>query len=116
MELGEEFAQLELVLDSATGGLTAYALDGEAERPVRLTQPAMALTITIPEVLAPISVDLQPVENPLTGEKAGDTSQFQAVVPELKGRRLFRGTVAIVTLRGQTFERVPFNVPARVVK
>jgi hypothetical protein len=31
VEFGEEFAHIELVLDSATGVLTAYVLDGEAE-------------------------------------------------------------------------------------
>ena len=38
VEFGEEFAHLELVLDPATGKLTAYALDGEAEKAVRLKQ------------------------------------------------------------------------------
>ena len=43
---GKEFAHLELVLDAATGRLTAYALDGEAEGPVRLKQRLIRLRVT----------------------------------------------------------------------
>ena len=37
--LGEEFGHLELLLNKETGELTAYVLDGEAEKPVRLGAP-----------------------------------------------------------------------------
>jgi len=111
VEFGEEFAHLELVLDAKTGTLTAYTLDGEAERAVRVNQPAINMAVTLPDILAPIAVDLQPVENSLTGEKAGDTSQFRAVVPQLIGRSAFKGTVGALTIRGQAFTRVHFDVP-----
>lgn len=39
MALGEEFGHLELLLNKETGELTAYVLDGEAEKPVRLGAP-----------------------------------------------------------------------------
>jgi hypothetical protein len=112
IEFGEEFAHLELVLDRDTGRLTAYALDGEAERPVRLSQLAIALTVTLPDVLRPIPVELQPVENALTGEKAGDTSQFSTTVEELKGRSSFNGQVDNLAIRGRSFARVTFKFPA----
>jgi hypothetical protein len=112
IELGEEFAHLELVLNAETGRLTVYALDGEAETPVRLAQPSIAMVVTMPNVLRPIDVTLEPVENALTGEKAGDTSQFVAIVPELKGRKAFRGTVTSLTLRGQLFSGVEFEFPS----
>jgi hypothetical protein len=112
IEFGDEFAHLELVLDAGSGRLTAYALDGEAERPVRLAQPAIGLVLTVPDVLSPIDVTLTPVENALTGEKAGDTSQFAADVPTLKGRKMFRGSVTTLTIRGQSFARVGFEFPA----
>jgi hypothetical protein len=112
IEFGDEFAHLELVLDAATGRLTAYALDGEAEKSVRLTQPSIVLSLTVPDVLSPIVATLEPVENALTGEKAGDTSQFSATVAELKGRKAFRGTVASLAIRGQSFSRVRFEFPA----
>lgn len=112
IELGEEFAHLELVLDTATGRLTAYVLDGEAEQAVRLAQSSIAMSLTVPEVLKPIDVTFAPVENALTGEKAGDTSQFVATVPALQGRKTFRGTVTAVTIRGQSFSAVRFEFPA----
>jgi hypothetical protein len=112
IELGDEFAHLELLLDTATGRLTAYALDGEAERPVRLAQSSIVMTLTLPDAPSPIGVTLAPVESALTGEKAGDTSQFAAVVAELKDRKAFRGTVAALAIRGQSFSRVEFSFPA----
>lgn len=112
VEFGEEFAHLELVLDGSTGRLTTYALDGEAEQPARLAQPSIALDITIANAPSPIAVTLQPVENALTGEKAGDTSQFSATVSHLKGRSAFSGVVTALTIRGRTFSRVPFTYPA----
>ena len=38
VEFGEEFAHLELVIDAATGRVSAYVLDGEAEKSVRIGQ------------------------------------------------------------------------------
>src|SRR5881628_3178191 len=70
--LGEEAAHVELSLDTKTGKLTAWVLDGEAERPVRIAQPSLHLTLTDIG-----TVDLAAVANPLTGETAGDTSQFE---------------------------------------
>ena len=46
VELGEEFSHLEIVLDPASGKITAYALDGEAEKAVRLKQAEIVLKIT----------------------------------------------------------------------
>jgi hypothetical protein len=45
VELGEEFAHLELVLNAQTGTLTVYVLDGEAEQSVRIAQPEIELTV-----------------------------------------------------------------------
>lgn len=112
VEFGDEFAHLELVLDEATGTLIAYALDGEAERPVRVAQPSVELILTVPGVAQPVVVTLAPVENTLTGEKAGDTSQFRAEVAELKGQKTFAGVVTGVTLRGRTFTHVAFEFPS----
>jgi len=112
VELGDEFAHLELLLDKETGRVTAFALDGEAEKPVRLSQPAVTLRITVPDVLEPLDVELTAVENALTGEKAGDTSQFSATVPPLKGRDEFRGTITSIGIRGRSFARVAFRHPS----
>src|SRR5205085_2013512 len=58
VELGEEFAHVELVLDRKAGRLTAYVLDGEAEQPVRVTQPTLTLMCTAPPALAKQPLEL----------------------------------------------------------
>jgi hypothetical protein len=112
VELGEEFAHLELVLDSATGQLSAYALDGEAEKPVRLSAPSLALVVTPADQTGPVAIELAPVENALTGERAGDTSLFRASVPTLMGRTAFTGRVETIAIRGRSFANVAFAFPS----
>ncbi|MDE0297903.1 MAG: hypothetical protein OXN17_04675 [Candidatus Poribacteria bacterium] len=43
--LGEEFAHVEFVLEKGTGKLSAFGLDGEAEKPIRLTEKAIGFNI-----------------------------------------------------------------------
>lgn len=111
VELGEEFAHIELVHDAASGALTAYVLDGEAEQAVRVTLPALELDIT-PAGGAATTVSLAAKANALTGESVGDSSQFVATVAALKGVTRFTGVVRQVTVRGQAFSTVAFSVPA----
>ena len=117
VELGEEFAHLELVLDPATGKLTGYLLDGEAENPVRTNN--QMITIRVTRVTgsattrpAPFSVDLKPVANALSGETVGNTSQFEGQSADLIGVTNFDGQVAAVTARAKDFKDVDFNYPA----
>ncbi|MCG3205806.1 MAG: hypothetical protein KCHDKBKB_02529 [Elusimicrobia bacterium] len=105
VELGEEFAHIELVLDQATGQLTAYALDGEAENSVRLSQKEIELTI------GPVTIKLLAMDNPLTGEKIGDTSEFRSRLGALKAQNQFTGTIKKIQIKGQSFESVPVNFP-----
>lgn len=111
VELGDEFAHVELVLDQARGLLTAYVLDGEAESAVRIAQPSLDLWL-IPPGSTPQPVSLDAVANALTGEARGDTSQFQASVLALKGADAFKGSVRTLTVRGQPFRDVPIQFPA----
>lgn len=107
--LGEEFAHLELVLDAAAGQLTGYVVDGCAENSIRLAQPAIELRIG--KDAAAFDVTLSATENSLTGEKAGDTSQFGGAAAGLKGLSRFEGIVKSVTVKGQTFKDVAFRYP-----
>src|SRR5688572_651912 len=43
---GDEFAHIELVLEAKEGKLTAYVLDGHAEKGVRVDQKDITLEIT----------------------------------------------------------------------
>jgi hypothetical protein len=106
--LGDEEYHLELVLDSASGRLQAFVLDGEMENFVR----SPARSIAIEEAGAPQRrVELQAVPNPETGETVGDTAQFEGSAEWLKSAREFDGVLAEITIRGKTFSGVRFNFP-----
>src|ERR1041385_7416284 len=105
VEIGEEFAHLELVLDQATGQLTAYALDEEAENSIRLPQKEIELTI------GPATIKLAAIDNPLTGETVGDTSEFRSPAGALKGQDRFSGVIKKIHIKGQSFDSVPVNFP-----
>jgi len=108
--LGEEFAHLELVLDSATGNLTAFSLDGEAENAVALTQKDIVFKITTSGERE-TEISLKAVENPLTGETMGNTSEFSAQSDSLKGVIKFFGIITDVMSKGQEFKNVAFSFP-----
>ncbi len=112
IELGEEFAHVELVVDTATGRLTAYSLDGEAEGSVAITQGSLALALVVASAADTIRVTLAGVANTLSGETASMTSVFAADVPSLKGVTTFTGVLARIETKGQVFENVPVLVPA----
>src|SRR5262249_41345089 len=105
VELGDEAAHVELVLDAATGKLTAYVLDGEAENPVRIAQESLRFSLSDGDV------ELKAVANPLTGERVGDTSQFEGTSDKLKGAKSFRGVLTTITARGVKFDAAPVAFP-----
>ncbi len=115
--LGEEFAHLELVLDPGAGSLTGYILDGEAENAVRIGQEY--IEIIIDESVPPgrgaerseYALTLKAVSNVLTGETAGDTSEFAVQSDKLKGVRKFDAVISAVNIKGQTFRNVGFRFP-----
>jgi hypothetical protein len=113
IELGEEFAHVELVCEPASGALRLYVLDGEAQRGVRIAQSEVILRIASaqPQRAAPLELRLAPVENALTGETAGDTSEFGGRDDRLVGVRAFRGELVQLGVRGRRFEGVPVDYP-----
>jgi len=108
--LGEEFAHIELVLDGDSGKLRAYVLDGEAERGVAVAQRSLDLDIAPPRG-TPFRVALAPVENVLTGEVVGSTSEFAGRSERLVGLERFAGTVRQLDAKGQSFQDVRFRFP-----
>ena len=114
--MGDHFAFVELVLDSATGKMTGYILDGEAEKPVRISQPAIEMLILkpeSPETGPPIGdlIKLNAAANTLTGESVGDTSEFVVTSDLLKGKDHFEGIVQSVTIKGEEIKGVSFHFP-----
>jgi hypothetical protein len=114
VELGEHFAHVELVLGEG-GKLTAYVLDGEAENPIRLAQKEIVLQVEGrgPDVKdpSPGMVALRAVASPLTGESAGDTSEFAGQSDLLKGIDHFSGTIHLISVKGQEIKEVEFAFP-----
>jgi len=108
--MGKEFAHLELVLDSPSGSLTAYSLDGEAENAVVLTQAVIDVQITLRDGQV-LDVPLKAVENPLTAEVVGNTSEFRGQAEQLKGVAKFNRKIRLVSTKGETFKEVVFAYP-----
>ena len=109
--LGDEFAHVEFVLEKATGKLTGYVLDGEAEKPVRLTEKTIGLKINRLNSEQPLTLQLKAVANVLTGETEGDTSQFSGQSDELIGVAEFHAEILSIAVKGQTFADVDFEFP-----
>jgi hypothetical protein len=112
VELGEEFAHVEIALDAATGKLTAYALDGEAEKAVRVKQSEIEIAVKNPA----FTIKLGGVANALTGETAGDTSEFSCESDRLKGAANFDGVIKTISIKGKQFKDVKFDFPDGVEK
>ena len=106
--LGEEFAHLEIILDESTGKITAYVLDGEAEKSIQITQEKIELEIEKPRK---VSLELMAVENALTGEKIGATSEFSTQTDELKGFGDFDAIIKSIKVKGKEFTEEKFNFP-----
>lgn len=116
VELGEEFAHVEVVFDRAAGRLTVYLLDGEAEAPVRTRQAEIAVRLERlavdgqPLSVPPLAVTLEAVASPLTGDVVGDASQFEGAHEAIRGHARIRGVLERVEVRGQPFEQVAFDL------
>jgi hypothetical protein len=110
--LGEEFAHIEIVLDAVTGTLTAYALDGEAEKSVRIKQSEIEIVINNPTA----TIKLGGVSNSLTGETTSDTSEFGGQSNRLKGATDFDGVIKTISIKGKQFKDVKFDFPDGVEK
>ena len=108
---GDEFAHIELVLDETTEKLTGYVLDGEAEKSVRLSQKTIELKIHREDIESDFTLQLSGVENVLTGETEGDTSQFAAQSDALKGASEFHGEIVSIGIKGQIFTDIDFEFP-----
>jgi len=107
--LGNEDYHLEFVLDNQNGLMDGYVLDDEMENYVRIAAESFEVTCKLPgrqEALA-----FKAVASNATGEKAGDTSMFEARADWLKTTNSFDATLKQLTVKGTTFTNVDFNFP-----
>jgi hypothetical protein len=108
VELGDEFAHVELVLDPDTATLTAYVLDGEAEESVRLKQPSLSIAVETSSSTPPRFLELPAQASILTGETVGDSSEFAATAAWLRGTPRIKGRIVDIEVKGQEFRDVRF--------
>lgn len=109
IELGSHQGNIEFVRDEAAGKLTAYLLDAHAESFVRVPLETFTLKATVggkEELLT-----FKPVGNTVTGEKPGDTSQFEAAADWLRTTPSFDAVLPQLPIKGTTFTEVKFNFP-----
>jgi hypothetical protein len=108
VELGDHGYNVELLRDRATGKLTAWILDGHAEKFIRLPAPSFELIAMPGGKFTPLT--LKAVATPATGETVGNTSQFEVQADWLKTADTFAG-IFTLEIRGTKFEQVAYQVP-----
>ena len=109
--LGDHFANLELVVNRESGRLDLFVLGEHAEQAVRLRQVAIPCVLAVANG-TPIPIDLGAQQNTLTGERAGDTSQFAGAHVSLVGDLPFTLTIESIEVRGARFGPVRIEAPA----
>jgi len=106
--LGDHQFNLEFILDSRLGKLTAYALDAHAENFIRLSAPSLEIHVTSP---APArTLVLNAAANTATGETVGNTSQFEASADWLKGATGVSGSLDRIEAQGSVFQNVSLDI------
>jgi hypothetical protein len=103
IEIGEHFAQVELLHESATGKLTAYVWDGHVEHARPVAMKSIRVTI------GGEPVELLPVSNPLTGDGPGSSSQFEGRSERLRDIEQFDGVLGRMRFGEAEFAETEFR-------
>jgi hypothetical protein len=115
--IGADDAHVELVLDGETGKLTAYVLDGEAEKPVAIKQASLQLGITLPDEDAGektkggLPKDVFPLMLAAVDPQDGKASEFSGTADELKGVEHFDAALTSISVGDKSFKNVSFSYP-----
>jgi len=109
VEIGDHQYNLEFVRDAAAGTLTAYVLDGHAEKFIRVSLTIIPIVATVGGVPQPL--ELKATASAATGEMVGDTSQFVAQADWLKTTESFDVVIPALEIRGAKVNDVKFNFP-----
>jgi hypothetical protein len=111
VELGDHFAQLEIVPDPSTGEVRIFFWDGHAESPVRLAQPSFLAKVAAPDGNGLIELSMVAQASTLTGETVGDSAEFRAQDDRLKDVQEFHMVVWGVNVLGTAFEKISISYP-----
>ncbi len=108
VELGKEEYHLELVHETGSPQMTAYILDGELEKFIRL--PLAEFIIRVKGQNSEM-LRFQASGNPATGEKVGDTSEYIASSSWLTNHAEFDGVLVEIKIGTKTYQEVAFSYP-----
>jgi len=116
--IGDDDAHLEFVLDADSGKLTAYVLDGAAEKPVPIKQANLQLALSkepagegddkktdLPD--SPVLLMLAAV----SPASDGTATEFEGQSDELKGAEKFEAALTSINVGGKSFKGVNFKYP-----
>jgi hypothetical protein len=109
VEIGEHAYNVELLRDPAIGKLTAWIFDGHAENFVRISGSSFEIVATVGGEARRLV--LAAVANAATGEKLGDTSQFEVTADWLKTAASFDAGIPELAIKGASFKATAFNFP-----
>jgi hypothetical protein len=108
VEIGDHLYNAELLSDRAAGKLTLWVLDGHAENFLRVTNESFTVVFTVGGKEE--AVVLRAAANPATGERVGETAQFEGQAEVLKTAGALMGRLPEATIRGKTFTDVSFQL------
>jgi hypothetical protein len=106
------------VLDADTGKLTAYVLDGAAEKPVAIKQANLQLAFNLlppddedgTKSDLPDSVSVMMLEA-VSPASNGTATEFVVQNDDLKGAERFEATLTTITIAGKPFKGILFKYP-----
>ncbi|MCM8536053.1 MAG: hypothetical protein NE334_08970 [Lentisphaeraceae bacterium] len=104
-EIGDHSASLEWLIED--GQFTLYIFDGCAEKPIRVAQEKLTISVMDEQEKELVLV---PVTNKLTGEKPGDSNTFYAEVANLSKENISSLSVKAVTIQGMDYKNINLKV------
>jgi len=104
-EVGEHAASLEWLVED--GQFKIYIFDGCAEKPIRLTQTEVNVTVKTDKENALV---LKAVTDKLSGEKPGDANTFTSPAPNLSTEKISSISVQSVTIQSINYKNVNLTV------
>ena len=108
VEVGSHNFNLELLRDGTSGKLTLWVLDAHAENFVRLTNDTLVVEVADAGKIE--TVVLKATANPATGEKVGDTSQFEALSDAFKTAKPLAVRVPSLQIGSRQFSIPTFDL------
>ena len=112
VEVGEEVAHLELVLDAETGKLTAYVLDAAGKKDVTVAMTELKLQFAAGKKGSLPADGFQDLVLKAVDAKDGKASQFSGTSDKLKGVKEFTGVFASLKVGEKPVDNIPVKFPS----